>query len=168
MKQGIAPSFLIRDLFMRTQRSADIVAGLFLAALGLLVGIAAWDLKSGFGEVLPPSALPLVLAGSTIVAGLGLSFKAYSYRGEPVPVEWPARDGWYRLAVTFLSLVCYLALIEPLGAAGASFVFAAFLVWYLDRRILPAVCVGFCTGLVIEYVLIKGLMMHFPAAFWAR
>jgi putative tricarboxylic transport membrane protein len=168
MREAHTPSFLTRDVFMRTQRSADIVAGLFLTALGLVVGIAAWGLKSSFGEVLPPSALPLVLAGATMVAGLGLSIKAYGYRGEPVPVDWPARDGWFRLAVTFLSLVCYLALIESLGAALASFLFAAFLVWYLDGRILPALYVGAGTALVIEYAFIKGLMMPFPAAFWAR
>ena len=35
-------------------------------------------------------------------------------------MEWPDREGWFRLLVTFVSLAVYLALIEPLGVAMAS------------------------------------------------
>jgi len=153
---------------VRTQRSTDIASGLFLVALGFLVLIAAWDIQSVYGEVLPPRTLPFTLAACTILGGLLLSVRAYFYRGEDVVVEWPDQGGWMRLLVTFLSLFVYLLLIEPLGASLASFCFAAFLVWYLDRRILPALCVSAALALVIEYAFIKGLMMPFPAPFWTR
>lgn len=153
---------------MGTQRSADIAAGVFLVVLGLVVLIAALEIQSFFGEVLPPRTLPFTLAISTMLGGLLLSIRAYLYRGPSVPVDWPDTSGWMSLLVSFFSLVVYLLLIEPLGAPVASFCFAAFLVWYLDRRILPALCVGIAVALVIEYAFIKGLMMPFPPPFWNR
>ena len=69
---------------MRTQRSADIAAGVFLVALGLVVLIAALDIQSFFGEVLPPRTLPFTLAISTMLGGLLLSIRAYLYRGPEV------------------------------------------------------------------------------------
>lgn len=153
---------------MRTQRSTDIASGLFLVVLGFVVLIAASDIQSVYGEVLPPRTLPFTLAACTILGGLLLSIRAHLYSGPDVLVEWPDRGGWMRLLVTFLSLFVYLLLIEPLGAALASFCFAAFLVWHLDRRILPALCVGVAVALVIEYAFIKGLMMPFPPPFWTR
>jgi putative tricarboxylic transport membrane protein len=153
---------------MASQRSTDIASGLFLVALGAAVFIASLSIQSVFGEVLPPRTLPLALAGSTIFGGLVLSIRAYLYRGEEVPVEWPDRLGWMRLLVTIVSLLAYLVLIEPLGVALASLCFSTFLVWYLDRRILPSLCVGIAVALVIEYAFIRGLTMPLPAAFWAR
>ena len=153
---------------MASQRSTDIASGLFFVALGVVVFVASLSIKSVYGEVLPPRTLPLALASSTIFGGLVLSIRAYFYRGEEVPVEWPDRLGWMRLLVTIASLVGYLVLIEPLGVALASLCFSVFLVWYLDRRILPSLCVGISVALVIEYAFIRGLTMPLPAAFWAR
>ncbi len=153
---------------MRNQRSTDIAAAIFLMAIGFLALIAALQIQSFFGEVLPPRALPLTLAISTILGGLLLSVRSYLYHGEDLPVDWPDRSGWMRLLATFISLMAYLFLIEPLGAAPASFCFAGFLVWYLDRRIIPALLVGIAVALVIEYAFIKGLMMPFPPPFWNR
>ncbi len=153
---------------MGTQRATDIAAGVFLVVLGIVVFIPSLDIQSVFGEVLPPRTLPMTLAVCTILGGLLLSIRAYSYRGEDLPVEWPDRAGWFRLLATGVSLTFYLLLIEPLGVSLASFFFSAFLVWYLDRRILTALVVGIAVALVIEYAFIKGLMMPFPPPFWTR
>ncbi len=153
---------------METQRLSDIAAGIFLVVLGSVVLIPSLDIQSVFGEVLPPRTLPMTLAACTILGGLLLSIRAYSYRGEDVPVGWPDRSGWFRLLATAVSLTLYLLAIEPLGVSLASFFFTAFLVWYLDGRILPALFVGIAVALVIEYAFIKGLMMPFPPPFWTR
>jgi len=152
---------------MTTQRSADIVTGVFLALVGAVVIVAALDLKSTFGERLPPRTLPLILGCTTLIAGALLSLRAYWYRGEELTVEWPDKEGWFRLVVTFASLAVYLALIEPLGVAVASFLFSTFLIWYLDRRFVRSFCVGAAVALVIQVVFVRILQLSFPAGFWA-
>ena len=82
-------------------------------------------------------------------------------------MEWPDREGWFRLLVTFVSLTVYLALIEPLGVAVASFLFSTFLIWYLDRRFVRSICVGAAVALVIQFVFVRILQLSFPAGFWA-
>ena len=152
---------------MTTQRSADIVTGAFLALVGAVVIVAALDLKSTFGERLPPRTLPLTLGFTTLIAGALLSLRAYWYRGEELYVEWPDKEGWFRLLVTFVSLTVYLALIEPLGIAVASFLFSTSLIWYLDRRFVRSICVGAAVALVIQFVFVRILQLSFPAGFWA-
>ena len=82
-------------------------------------------------------------------------------------MEWPDKEGWFRLLVTFVSLTVYLALIEPLGVAVASFLFSTSLIWYLDRRFVRSICVGAAVALVIQFVFVRILQLSFPAGFWA-
>ena len=152
---------------MTSQRSADIITGVFLALVGAVVIVAAMDLKSTFGERLPPRTLPLTLGFTTLIAGALLSLRAYWYRGEELYVEWPDKEGWFRLLVTFVSLTAYLALIEPLGVAVASLLFSTFLIWYLDRRFVRSICIGALVALVIQVIFVRILQLSFPAGFWA-
>lgn len=150
-----------------TQRSADIASGLFLAAIGLAVVAAAFQIKSVFGERLPPRTLPLVLGSITVFTGLLLSLRSYYYKGQELSVDWPGRDGWARLGVTILCLVGYVLLIEPLGIAMASFLFSLSLIYYLDRRFVRSLSIAFITGLVVQIVFVKLLQLSFPVGFWA-
>ncbi len=153
---------------MTTQRSADIVSGLFLAAIGAVVIIAAFDIKSVFGERLPPRTLPISLGAVTVVSGILLSVRAYFYKGEALFVEWPDREGWVRLVVTFLCVAGYLVLIEPLGIAVASLVFSFVLIYFLDRRWIRALCVGIITATLIQVVFVNILQLSIPCGILAR
>jgi putative tricarboxylic transport membrane protein len=153
---------------MTTQRTMDIISGIFLAAAGAVVILAALDIQSSFGERLPPRTLPMVLGTSTVITGALLSIRAYLYRGEDLGVQWPDREGWWRLVVTFVTLVIYLLLIEPLGAAVASLVFCATLIWYLDRKVIRSLCVGVVVAVVIHVVFVNILQLPLPTGFWSR
>jgi len=153
---------------MTTQRSADIFSGVFLAAIGAVVVIAAFELKSVFGERLPPRTLPVALGSVTILAGILLSVRAYLHKGESLVVDWPDREGWIRLAVTFTCLVVYLVLIETLGIAVSSLVFSFILIYYLDGRWIRALCVGIITSIIIQVVFVTILQLSFPPGFWGR
>lgn len=153
---------------MTTQRTTDIVSGLVLAALGTAVIIAALDIQSVFGERLPPRTLPMGLGFTTLITGLLLTIRAYLYRGEDLIVHWPDRDGWARLGITFATLVAYLLLIEPLGVAVATLIFAAVLIWYLDRKLIRALCIGLIVALVIQFVFVRFLQLPFPQGFWVQ
>ena len=153
---------------MTTQRSADIISGIFLALVGAAVIVAALDLQTTFGERLPPRTLPLALGLTTLLTGALLSIRSYRYRGEELTIDWPDREGWARLIVTFISLAIYLALIEPLGVPIATLVFSTFLIWYLDRKFWRSLAVGIITAVVIHVVFVKVLQLSFPAGFWAH
>ena len=147
---------------MRTLRSADIICGLLLAALGVVVIISAYNISVAFAERLPPRTLPLILGWMIVVTGILLSLRAWRYRGEPVPVVWPDRSGWTHVIVTFISIFLLILLSEPLGMPIASFVFCTFLIWYLNRRIVQALVVGLATGLVLFYVFVRMLEVSLP------
>lgn len=153
---------------MTSQRTADIISGIFLAAVGILIVYAAFQIKSVFGERLPPGTLPLVLGSITVVTGALLSVRAYFYKGQEMFVEWPDREGWCRLIVTVVFLLVYLFLIEILGVAVASFLFSFSLIYYLDGRILRSLYVSVPTAVVIQLLFVKFLQLSFPPAFWEQ
>jgi putative tricarboxylic transport membrane protein len=156
------------DSMTTTQRIADIISGIFLAVVGIVVILATWDLQSAFGERLPPRTLPLALGSTTIISGALLAIRSYFYRGEDLQVQWPDGEGWLRLLVTFAALTVYLVLIEPLGAAVASLVFCAALIWYLDRKAIRSLCVGVVVAVVIQVVFVNILQLPLPTGFWSR
>ncbi len=147
---------------MRTFRSADIWSGVFLAIIGLVIIIAALQISSAFGERLPPSTLPIVMGGSMVLTAALLVVRAVRTRGIVVAVEWPDRSGWKNIAVTFVSLAVYLALINPIGMPIATFLFVTFLVWYLDRNLLKAVVIAAITAAIVLFAFIRGLELTFP------
>lgn len=150
-----------------TQRSADIVSGVVLATIGVAVVMAAFQIKSVFGERLPPRTLPMVLGSITVFTGIMLSLRAYYYNGEQLVVDLPEPDGWARLGVTVVCLVGFLLLIEPLGIAVASSLFCVALIYYLDRRFVRSLSIAVITGLVVQIVFVKLLQLSFPVGFWA-
>lgn len=151
---------------MTSQRTADIVSGIFLAFVGFVIVFAAFQIKSVFGERLPARTLPLVLGSTTIVIGSLLTVRAYFYKGQEMYVEWPDREGWKRLVVTIVFLIAYLILIEFLGIATASFVFSFSLIYYLDGRLLRSICISIPTAVAIQLIFVKFLQLSFPPAFW--
>lgn len=151
---------------MRTQRTADLWAGLFLAGLRVVVLTAALQIKTAVGERLPPATLPLALGAFLVLGGLLLSLRSWRSRQEGAAVDWPRGGDAWRLAASFLGLTAYLAMIEPLGMAVASGVFTWGLVWYLDRRWLRALMIAAVTGLVTHYVFVAVLGLTLPQGFW--
>jgi hypothetical protein len=151
---------------MKTQRTADIWSGIFLATLGLVVIVASFGMQSVFAERLPPRTLPVTLGLTTLLTALLLVIRAYRNREADALIDWPDRAGFTRLLVFFGSLVAFLFLIEPLGLPVASGFFSAFLIWYLDRRLVRSLMIGVVVGLVIQYVFIWLLQLSFPQGFW--
>ena len=100
---------------MKTQRTADTAAGLFLAGLGLVVVVASFNIQSAMAERLPARTLPLLFGFTTLFAGVLLALKSWRFKGPDPAIEWPDREGWMRVSVSFVSLFVYLYLIEPIG-----------------------------------------------------
>ncbi len=132
---------------MKTQRSADIAGGCFIAALGVLTLLAAAGIKGGMEERLPPRTLPYVVGTIILACGAILAIKSYRFRG----------------AVTLISLALYLALMDPLGLPLSTFLYISFSVWYLGRyRIWYPLLIGVLSGGISYILFIHLLGLSFP------
>jgi putative tricarboxylic transport membrane protein len=156
---------------VKTQRSADIWSGAFLAALGLVVLAAAWNIRGGLEERLPPRTLPYTMGITILVSGILLVIRAWRYSGENPPIQWPDATGARRIIVTLVSLAVYIALINPLGMPISTALYLAFQVWYLSRgryRVLSALLTGVISGVVVYYLFIRFLELSFPVGLLQR
>lgn len=151
---------------MRTQRSADLMAGLFLAGAGAVVVIAAAQIKAGVAERLPSATLPLTLGALLTLGGLLLAWRSWRLAEPGETIAWPGATGARRVVLALLGLAVYVALTPWLGLPLASFLFTFSLVWYLDRRWLRSLIVGLTTGLAVYYVFIELLELSFPVGPW--
>jgi hypothetical protein len=76
---------------LRSQRKCDIVAGAVVALLGVVVILAASQIRGDVEERLPPRTLPYAVGFMTFGGGLGLAVKSYRFRGEDPEIGWPER-----------------------------------------------------------------------------
>ena len=67
---------------MKTQRTADIQSGIFLAVLGLVILGAATQITGGLEERLPPRTLPYTMGFFVFFGGLLLAVKSWRFKGE--------------------------------------------------------------------------------------
>ena len=150
---------------MKTQKSADIAGGLFLAAFGLVVLFASTQITGGMEERLPPRTLPYTMGLTILITGALLAFKSWRFKGENPPIKWPDRPGKIRVLINLAALAIYIFLIDPLGMPIATVLYMSFSVWYLRTgryRILYAVAIGVVSGVVVLYLFIYFLELGFP------
>ncbi len=148
---------------MRTQRTADMASGVFLAALGLVSLFASLNIAGVTGEHLHPRTLPYFLSLVIMVAGLALFWGGWRYRGEEKPVDWPGREGWKRILIALVTMTAYLLLIETLGFTLTSFIMLAFLIWYLGHyHPLFIILFSLVTAVIIYFLFIQFLGLSFP------
>lgn len=151
---------------MKTQRTADIQSGIFLAVLGLVILGAASQITGGLEERLPPRTLPYTMGFFVFFGGLLLAVKSWRFKGEDTPISWPDKTGTRHVIVTVVTLAVYLALIEPIGMPIATTLYISFSVWYLRkgrRRVLWAAATGLISGAVVFFLFMQFLELSFPA-----
>jgi uncharacterized membrane protein YccC len=148
---------------MKSRRFGDMASGVFLVLLGLVVVVAAFQIKGAPDVRMQPRTLPLILGWIVGVAGAVLAFRAWLYRGPVRVVPWPDRVGTLRVGVTLVALVVFLLFVEPLGMPLGSGLLVGFLVWYLGGyRSIFAAFLGLATGATIYVVFIRLLNLSFP------
>jgi len=148
---------------LRTQRSADIVGGCFLAFLGLVTLLAASKITGGLEERLPPRTLPYTVGVIILICGALLAIRAWRLRGEDPVIKWPDRRGIIRVLITLVSVGVYLALMDPLGLPLSTFLYVSFTVWYLGKyRPWYPLLIGFLSGAISYVVFIYLLELSFP------
>jgi hypothetical protein len=148
---------------LKTQRSADIAGGCFLAFLGLATLIAASMITGGLEERLPPRTLPYIVGIIISISGALLAIRSWRFHGEDPVIKWPDRPGIIRVLVTIVSLSLYLALMDLLGLPLSTFLYVSFTVWYLGKyRLWYPLLIGFLSGAISYAVFIYLLELSFP------
>ena len=148
---------------MRTKRSADIASGFFLIFLGIIVLVAASQIRGGMEERLPPRTLPYIVGGTILACGAVLALKARRSAGTETPIKWPTREAMIRIGVSLLAIVVYIAVMTPLGFPISSGLYVAFSIWYLKRSgVLTALLSGIVTGALSYFVFIRLLELSLP------
>ena len=148
---------------MRTLRAADLMTGALTIVIGVATLVASRSIKAMAGESLDPGTLPAIVGWAMILCGAGIMRSGWRYRGDPVPVHWPDRQGQRRLWATAALLLAYVALIEPIGFPIVTAAYVAAHSWYLGRyRPWLAVLGGVVTGVIVYYVFMEFLDLTFP------
>lgn len=150
---------------LRTLRGADVAAGIVVLALGAAFLAASFQIVGveSSQQGIHPRTVPVIISATLVLAGLGLAVGAARSPLADKRVSWPDRAGWRSLLVTMISLVAYMALLEPLGFPLATLVFMSLAVWYLGRYNLLAVLVlALLTAALILGIFIELLGLSFP------
>ncbi len=150
------------QVIVKTQRSADIVVGCFLAVLGILVIIAASQIRGGMEERLPPRTLPYTVGGTILAGGIILALKSWRF-GKDVPITWPDRGAVVRITICLLATVVFILIMTPLGFPLSSGIYVSFSIWYLKRSaVWTALITGIVTGALSYYVFGELLGLSLP------
>ena len=148
---------------MKTQRTADIGVGVFIALLGTFILIASISITGGAAHQLPPRTFPMVVGFLLLICGIALVLKSWSLKGVDLAIKWPDRQGLRTILVTLGSLAVFIVLMNPLGLPLAAFFYIVFSIWYLNRsKWLIAIVIGLVTAFVSYYLFIRLLALSFP------
>jgi len=148
---------------MRTLRSADLMTGALTIVIGMVTLAASRSIKAMAGESMDPGTLPAIVGWAMVLCGAGIMRTGWRYRGDPVPVHWPDRDGQRRLMATAALLLAYVILIEPIGFPIITGAFVAAHSWYLGRyRPWVTILGGGAIGVIVYYVFMEFLELTFP------
>jgi putative tricarboxylic transport membrane protein len=154
---------------VKTLRSADIAAGLFLTVLGLLTLWASSSIVTTMEHRLSPRALPYAVGLLILFCGIGLMIKAWRYRGPDSEIKWPDSAGIGIIMVTLAGIGFYNALMNLLGLPITSFLYITFSIWYLNRtKWFTALLTGLICGITSYYVFIRMLGLSFPEGIFFR
>jgi hypothetical protein len=151
------------QVIVKTQRKADIVSGCFLVVLGILVLIAASQIRGGMEERLPPRTLPYIVGATILAGGAFLALKSWRFAGKDVALKWPDRGAMIRLTVILLAVVVFVLVMTPIGFHLSSGLYIAFSIWYLKRSaVWTALIAGLITGALSYYVFGQVLELSLP------
>ena len=151
---------------MKTLKPVDIVAGCFLALLGLFLLYASSMIRVGVERALSPRAFPSAIGIIILICGIGLAVKAWRFRGEDPVIHWPDREGLRIILVNLILLALYILLMNPLGLPLSTFLYVTCTIWYLNpAKWVTAVVTGLVIGVVSYVVFIELLQLSFPMGF---
>jgi hypothetical protein len=151
----------------KTQSHYNRIAAIFFLIVGIFFFLYARSVEIGSWNEPGPGFLPF-WAGLTLSAmSIALLLGSYGKKAWAVrPSFFPKDDSWKRVLLTFLSLIAYNLLLNPLGFAFTTFLFLAFLVKFIFpqtwRRTLLVAVLG---SVIARLLFINFLETQLPKGF---
>jgi putative tricarboxylic transport membrane protein len=141
---------------------AQRIAGLSLAALGVVVWVESRDLTVMEEGVPGPGLLPAVVAGSLVVLGVALALRARAEAGLATAGAALDRRARRKVGLAAVCFAAYVAIVPAIGYTPATLVFcfallSAVMHYSLLQRVLASVGVTLLMYLVFEVMLGVGL-----------
>ena len=144
-------------------RTAELVVGLGVAALGVFIAVETSQITvaPAYAKV-GPGVIPYLVAGGLIL--LGLLFAAQAWRAA-APAPQPAEAGdWRPLVVIGIGLVAGMVLIERAGFVIASAaLFSCVAYGFGSRRYLRDAAIAVLLAIVVYVGFTRGLNLPLPA-----
>ena len=145
-------------------KRADIIAGLFLIALGIFIILEAakLDYTSEYGP--GPGFLPLWLGIGFLALASPLVVTSVARPSEEKKNLW---RGAQRAIISWAGLVVSVALLKSVGFVLSFTLLAVFLVWVVDRRSpFTALTMAVCSALGFYLIFTVALGLPLPKGPW--
>ncbi len=149
---------------LKTRRSGDLAAGVFLALLGLVTLIAATDVAEGAGGRLHPRTFPMIVGALLLLGGGILSIRSLAFKsGADKAIDWPDATGRQNWVVALAMMVAYVGLSKPLGFLLTTFLFVATFIRLFGKYTWSA-AVGCALGAVgfVYFLFVRLLDLTLP------
>ncbi|MEW6113119.1 MAG: tripartite tricarboxylate transporter TctB family protein [Thermodesulfobacteriota bacterium] len=109
----------------------DRIAALFFFGVGLFFALYARRVEIGTWNEPGPGFLPFWAGITLCLMAVGLFVGSVRRAGPVLPKFLPQADSWKRVVATFIAMVVYVEIMNPLGFTLATFVFVGFLVKFI-------------------------------------
>lgn len=142
----------------------------FLFLLGLSAAVQASRLRLGEFAQPGPGLFPFILAVALCLVSLGLLLRFQAARMNPPGQSAPSLlpSSRRRVLGSFLALVGYAIALEPLGFAGATFLFFLFLYRAIEPMRWRTAIGGSLIATFLTYTLFQLLHAPLPRGMWMR
>lgn len=142
------------------------ISGIFFMGIGIFFSLYARFVEIGTWNEPGPGFLPF-WAGITITVMAAFLFIG-SFKGkDPLrPPFFPETDSWKRVLITFLALIVYNLLLNPLGFFLTTLFFVGFLVRFIfPQSIFRTLVVAIASAIVARLLFINFLETQLPKGF---
>jgi hypothetical protein len=140
-------------------KKAEVAAGIVVLAIGLALLAGAWHFPLLLAGVPGPGFLPLIIAIAILTGGAVLVAGTMARKSIASSPAWPARAGWWRVALMLAALAVSFVLLEALGFLIVTTVFMAVMIYCLGER---------SRGVLIAVPPLSALALYAVFAVWLR
>jgi putative tricarboxylic transport membrane protein len=145
-------------------RINDAIAGALLLVFGLAVIVLAMQLPDMPGQPYGAASFPVLIGAGFVLVSLALIAQGIvEWRHLPgiVASEWGRSPwAWFRIALTVLVVVLYIAFSARLGFAVSSFLVLLVLFFAMRVRPIPAIAAAVLATLAIQQAF--GVLLRVP------
>jgi len=150
-----------------TQGHYNRIAAIFFLGVGVFFALYARSVEIGTWNEPGPGFLPF-WAGITLSAmSVALLIGSYARKAWAAkPPFFPKSDSWKKVLATFLSLIAYNLLLNPLGFTLTTFLFLAFLVKFIfPQTWMRTLLVSVLGSVIARLLFINFLETQLPKGF---